>query len=426
VPAGRRAHLRTTGTTGTISTTRTTGTTRLPRTLHPGAWWLWALGLAAAASRTDNPVLLLLIAAVAGYVVAARRSRASCSRAYAVFVRLGLAVLVIRVGLFVLFNPGGGGPVILPLPQVTLPGWLSSVSLGGSITAGGLADAAYNGLQLAVLLICVGAANALASPTRLLRALPGALYEVGVAVTVALTFAPQTVVAIGRVREARRLRGRADRGLRGLRGMAMPVLESALERSVDLAAAMDSRGFGRRAGVPAGQRRVTAFAVVGGLLALCGSMYGLLDAAAPAALGTPLLGAGAALSAAGLLLGSRRTRRTRYRPDRWRLPELVVAGSGAVAAAGLSVAAGAAALHPATAPPVLPPVPALGVLCLLAGLAPAVVAPPPEPGRPGAGRPGPGRRRDGRRAGSSPGRRITAGPVPVPGQSEKPSGVAVA
>ena len=34
---------------------------RLPRALHPGAWWLWALGMAAAASRTTNPILLLLI-----------------------------------------------------------------------------------------------------------------------------------------------------------------------------------------------------------------------------------------------------------------------------------------------------------------------------------------------------------------------------
>ena len=29
-----------------------------PRSLHPGAWWLWAVALAAAASRTQNPVPL--------------------------------------------------------------------------------------------------------------------------------------------------------------------------------------------------------------------------------------------------------------------------------------------------------------------------------------------------------------------------------
>ena len=48
-------------------------TQRLPRPLHPGAWWLWALGLATAASRTTNPLLLGLILAVVAYVVVCRR-----------------------------------------------------------------------------------------------------------------------------------------------------------------------------------------------------------------------------------------------------------------------------------------------------------------------------------------------------------------
>ena len=55
---------------------------RLPRPLHPGAWWLWALGLATAASRRRNPRLLALVVAVAGYVVAARRTRAPWARAF--------------------------------------------------------------------------------------------------------------------------------------------------------------------------------------------------------------------------------------------------------------------------------------------------------------------------------------------------------
>ena len=48
------------------------GTARLPRDLHPVAWWGWALGLAAAASFTTNPVLLLLIVGVAATAVALR------------------------------------------------------------------------------------------------------------------------------------------------------------------------------------------------------------------------------------------------------------------------------------------------------------------------------------------------------------------
>ena len=38
---------------------------RPARDLHPGAWWLWAMGLAAAATVTTNPFLLLLIVGVA-------------------------------------------------------------------------------------------------------------------------------------------------------------------------------------------------------------------------------------------------------------------------------------------------------------------------------------------------------------------------
>ncbi|MFE6855293.1 energy-coupling factor transporter transmembrane protein EcfT, partial [Streptomyces sp. NPDC057674] len=45
------------------------GGRRLPRTLHPVAWWIWALALATAVSRTNNPLLLFLVLAVLGYVI---------------------------------------------------------------------------------------------------------------------------------------------------------------------------------------------------------------------------------------------------------------------------------------------------------------------------------------------------------------------
>ena len=40
------------------------------RELHPVAWWVWALGLASAATATTNPFALLLIVGVASVVVA--------------------------------------------------------------------------------------------------------------------------------------------------------------------------------------------------------------------------------------------------------------------------------------------------------------------------------------------------------------------
>jgi energy-coupling factor transport system permease protein len=351
----------------------------VPRALHPGAWWLWAVGLATAASRTTNPLVLLLVLTVAGFVVVSRRTDAPWARAYGFYLRMGLVVLAIRVVFAALFGAPVPGHVLVSLPEVTLPDWAAGVRLGGDVTVPAVLAALYDGLQLATMLACVGAANALANPKRLLQSLPGALYEVGVAVVVALSFSPQLVEAVTRVRAARRLRGRPDRGLRGLRGVAMPVLESALERSVELAAAMDARGFGRT-GTDVGARRVTGALTGAGLLGVCIGVYGLLDAQSPRALGLPMLLVGCALAVLGLVVGGRRAHRTRYRPDPWAGPEWVVALSGATAAVTAVLASaghGLAAMRPD--PTAVPPLPLLAVAGLLVALLPAWVAPVLEP-----------------------------------------------
>ncbi len=357
----------------------------LPRPLHPGAWWVWALGLATAASRTTNPLLLLLIVAVAGFVVAARRTAAPWARSYAAFLRLGLVVIVLRVAFQIVFGATGAGAVIVHVPELPVPGWAGGVQIGGAFTVDDLLGALYDGMRLATLLVCVGAANSLASPSRLLRCVPAALYEVGVAVVVAMTLAPQMVGDVGRVKVAHRLRGRPDRGLRGLRGVAVPVLEGALDRSLTLAAAMDSRGYGRTAGVAAGQRRLTSALVLAGLVGVCAGVYGLLDGGSPDVAGLPVLGVpllllGLAVAGAGFVLAGRRVRRSRYRPDPWTLPEWLVAGCGVVAAATLVVAAalGVAGLVGQYAPPAWPALAVLPAAGILVGMLPAWVSPPPR------------------------------------------------
>ncbi len=240
-----------------------------------------------------------------------------------------------------------------------------------------MAEAFREGLQLAVLLACVGAANSLASPYRLLRSMPAVLYELGVVVTVALSFAPQAVESAARVREARRLRGRPAKGLAGLRGLAMPVLEGALEHSLELAAAMDSRGYGRRANVSASRRLLTQGAMLAGLVAvLCGA-YGLLDSSAPAGVGLPTFVAGGALVGASLVLAGARSTRTRYRPDPWRAPEWITIGSGAAALGVLLLASalGVPGLHPDYRPLTFPTLPLVAALAIVVAAAPAFATP---------------------------------------------------
>jgi len=357
-----------------------TGARRLPRALHPAAWWLWAIALATAASQTTNPLLLALIFAVLGLVVTLRRTDAPWARGYRFYLLMALTVIGIRIVFRAVFESGvAQGPVLFSLPHIPTPSWYSGVQIGGPVSVPGVLSAALDGARLACLLCCIGAANTLANPKRALRVLPGALYELGVAVTVALTVAPQLVESVQRVHRARRLRGAGGRGLQALRAIAIPVLHDALERSLRLAAGMDSRGYGRVGSASRASRRLTAALMLGGLAGLCLGAYGLLDTAVPHGLGMSGFAVGAALCVAGLALGGRRVSRSRYRPDPWRWPEWAVVGCGLVPAVVLILNLGAspAALNPEVYPLHWPPLPLLPTLAILVGALAAVAAPPP-------------------------------------------------
>lgn len=356
----------------------TVGARALPRPLHPGAWWLWALGLAAAAGRTNNPLLLLLIIAVAALVVAARRPAAPWARSFGFFVRLGILVIVVRVLVQVIFGAALGSTLLIPLPGIVLPDWMAGVRLGGDVMLESVLIALFDGLRLATILICIGAANSLASPSRLLKSLPAALYEIGVSVVVALTFTPQLITDVTRVQSARRLRGRPTRGVKAIAGAAMPVLEGALEHSVALAAAMDSRGYGRRAGIPVATRRTSGGLLVAGLIAACVGVYALVAADTSAVVGVLLLIAGSTACILALALSARGNVRTRYRPDPWWLPEWLVSGSGILAALAFAATAWAwpGSLTVLTDPPTWPGLPIIPLLAIALAATPMLTAPP--------------------------------------------------
>jgi len=161
---------------------------------------------------------------------------------------------------------------------------------------------------------------------------------------------------------------------------------------VDLAAAMDARGFGRTS---AAGRRGSGALTLAGLLGICAGLYGLLDAGSPVGLGLPLLALGALVAGAGLALGGRRAARSRYRPDRWAGQEWLVAGSGVAAAVAALVGAAVdpAGLSPSTSPLEAPSLPLVPLAGLLVALLPAWLSPAPEaPDRDGAADPRPVRR----------------------------------
>jgi energy-coupling factor transport system permease protein len=352
-----------------------------PRWLHPGAWWLWSLCLAAAASQTTNPLLLGLLICAAVVVVAARKPNAPWGKSFEFFLFLGAMIVTIRVLFQFVFGAGLGTTVLFELPGISFPDWMSGLRLGGPVTLEALLGAFYDGLRLAAIAIVIGAANSLASPTRLLKAVPTALYELGVSIVVALTFVPQLTADAGRIREMRRLRGRNTRGVKGFASLGLPILAGALDRSIILAESMDSRGYGRHQKESTLGRRVSITLVLASLsLALIG-VYSLLTAGMSAVIAIAILFIGLVLGGVTLWRAGRTRIRTVYRPDTWAMPEYLVSVAG-VAVLGNFLIARLQADQVFVLTPELntwPALPLWGLLAFLISCTPAITAPrPPE------------------------------------------------
>ncbi len=354
----------------------------LPRDLHPIAWWSWAIGLATAASLTTNPLLLLLIMGSATVVVMARRSGHPFGRSFRLYVLLAVVTVVTRIVFRIVFGGQEIGHVLLDLPEVPLPDWAAGVRLLGPVTSEALLAGLYDGLRLATIIICVGAANSLANPKRLLASVPPALYEIGAALVVAVTIFPQLAESSRRVRAAQALRGGATSGIGRLRRFLVPVLEDALERSLALAAGMDTRGYGRSGGASPRERRMTGGLLLLALTGICVGTYAWLDPTAPRLLALPMLGAGVVVAVLGLVSAGRRVQRTRYRPDSWQAAEMVTVCIGvAVAVLGWYVGH----TQVAVAYPTIGVMPYLSPLALVVGVlgaAPAVATPVPATAMP--------------------------------------------
>ena len=348
----------------------------MTRQIHPGAWWCWAIALAATAARTTNLVVLGLIAVVTGVVATACRLDGPLGRTWRLFAKIAVGVIVIRLALQIVFAPRLPGTTLFTIPSVTLPGWMAGISIGGAVTVESLLSGLAQGVRLAVLLLCFGAVNSVSSPARLVRAMPNVLYEAGVATTIALTTAPQAVLAAARVHEARRLRGRPTTGPAALRGLAMPVLDGALDRAITVAASMDVRGYGRSGDHPPAGRRQASVALVAGLLAAAVGAYGVFDPGAPPALAIGGVALGTALLAVGVVAGRGASIRTRHRSLRWdgRAWWVAVSGVPAIAASIVVGVVDPGALDPSYFPVGAQRLPLLLAAGCAAALVPVLVA----------------------------------------------------
>ena len=213
---------------------------------HPFAWWGWATLLSLALFMTQQPWFASGLILACTVLVSRFRGTDPWSRSFDVAMRFIFVIISIRMFIAVIFGVPIPGRTLFTLPTIQLPEWIAGIRLGGAVTLERLSSTFGEVLIIAAVVALFATATSLTSPHRLIRSLPLAFYQLGLILTIATSVFPQLVTSIKRIRLARRMRGQEVAGLRHWRKIAMPLLEDSLERSLDLAAAMESRGFGQR------------------------------------------------------------------------------------------------------------------------------------------------------------------------------------
>ena len=155
-----------------------------------------------------------------------------------------------RVVLHVLVGLKFGEMVLFHLPEVTLPSWAAGIQLGGTVYLEGVIGAAVLGLRLAVIIACIGAANASPTPSGCSARCRPRSTRSGLPWSSRCRWRRSSPRACSGCAGPDSCAATPRRGLRSVPSVALPVLEDTLERSLLLAAAMDSRGYGRAGAAP--------------------------------------------------------------------------------------------------------------------------------------------------------------------------------
>jgi energy-coupling factor transporter transmembrane protein EcfT len=181
---------------------------------------------------------------VVAVIVFINREDAPWGKSFNWTLKVSAWILLIRTLIGVLIGVPIPGTTLFTLPILPLPNWMPGIRIGGTVTLERLSSAITEGVLVCAIIVIFGAAASLTSPHKLLRVLPVYVYEFGISIVIATSVLPQLVTSLARIRQAQKLRGQTLRGFSSWRRVAIPLLEESLARSLDLAAAMDSRGYG--------------------------------------------------------------------------------------------------------------------------------------------------------------------------------------
>lgn len=212
------------------------------------AWLVWG----AAASM---PLLIgrhpLVIAELLTIVLVVRAVCLSPEKARGWGWILWVAMIALPIGvLFNMLTVRAGDAELFRIP--------ASVPLvGGTVTWNAVAYGLLSGVTI-VTLLAVGTTVASGMDwSTLMRSMPARASGIAVAGSVAWAFLPQMATSWREIREAQVARGHQWRGVRDVVPLVVPLMAGGLDRSITMAEALESRGFGS-ATTPGDSQRLPA------------------------------------------------------------------------------------------------------------------------------------------------------------------------
>jgi energy-coupling factor transport system permease protein len=207
---------------------------------RPGAAVAYLGALVVVAFLYSSPVVLPaagVAACLAGWLAGARSAVRAALR-----MGLGLALLIIVVNALVVHR---GETVLARLGTVPILGQVD-------ITLEAIVEGVSLGLRAAVTMVAFGVYSACVDPDRVLRALRPIAARSALTATLVSRLVPVAAADAGRLRDAARLRGPGAAAV-GRGALARRLLAGSLDRSVDVAATLELRGYSLRG--PRGARR---------------------------------------------------------------------------------------------------------------------------------------------------------------------------
>ncbi|MEX2426080.1 MAG: energy-coupling factor transporter transmembrane component T [Thermomicrobiaceae bacterium] len=206
------------------------------------SWLLWTISSSFIVLVTRNPLYLVLVLVSVIAVYLSLEHRSAIALAWSTVLRIGAVIALISV-VFNLLTVHSGDLQFGSLPE-SLP------IVGGALTWNAVVYGAISGMALMCLLLIAATLSTAVDRGAMVRMVPQSFGTIGIAAIAALSIFPQTIQAIGQVRESHRTRGLQIRSIRDLQRLVVPVLDIGLERAFHLAESMESRAFGHRASGP--------------------------------------------------------------------------------------------------------------------------------------------------------------------------------